>query len=134
MNASNRKRIEVAALPHCADFRPRYFDPDRAGGTAGDLLRPAPVLVFTITAALVAFATNLSMHLLNLRMQNLGSNETVIGLSVAAQALGIILIAPFAKRVIAKLGVRMTFVLGLSIMCSTLVLLNIVSGGVGLTL
>src|ERR1041384_8745059 len=78
MKTSNRKRGGVAALPHCADFRPRHVGGDRADEIVRVLPRLAPVLVFTITAALVALATNLSMHLLNLRMQNLGATETAI--------------------------------------------------------
>src|SRR5262249_50736320 len=134
MKTSNRKRVEVAALPHCADFRPRYLGSGRADEIVSVLPRLAPVLVFTITAALVALATNLSMHLLNLRMQNLGATETAIGLSVAAQASGIILIAPFAKKVIARLGLRMTFMLGVLVTSGTLLMFGFVAGILKLTL
>jgi len=134
MKTSNRKRIEVAALPHCAEFRPRYLGGSRAEAAVAAFSRIPPVLVFTITAALVAFATNLSMHLLNLRMQNLGATGTAIGLSVAAQALGIMLIAPFAKRVISKLGVRATFMLGVSVTSGTLLLFAFVNAVMALTL
>jgi MFS family permease len=74
--------------------------------------RLVPVVVFIVAAALVAFATNLSMHLLNLRMQRLGISEFQIGMSVAAQALGIVLVAPLAKHVISALGIRQTFIVG----------------------
>jgi MFS family permease len=134
MKTSNRKRVEVAALPHCADFRPRHVGGDRADEIVRVLPRLAPVLVFTITAALVALATNLSMHLLNLRMQNLGATETAIGLSVAAQASGIILIAPFAKKVIARLGLRMTFMLGVLVTSGTLLMFGFVGGIMALTM
>src|SRR5204862_1770914 len=85
------------------------------------------IVVFILTALLVAFATNLSMHLLNLRMHSLGISEFYIGLSVAAQALGIVLIAPLAKHVIAALGIRQTFVLGAFVASSVLVAFNFMS-------
>jgi MFS family permease len=84
-------------------------------------------VVFIATAVLVAFATNLSMHLLNLRMQSFGISEFYIGLSVASQALGIVLIAPFAKHFISALGIRQTFILGAFIASSALIAFNFVS-------
>src|SRR5436853_4986794 len=124
MTAANHKRIEVAASPPCAEFRPR--DLSKAASAA----RQAPdarrnqitsIVVFILTAVLVAFATNLSMHLLNLRMQSLGISEFYIGLSVAAQALGIVLVAPVAKHFISALGIRQTFVLGAFVASSVLI-------------
>src|SRR5437016_7358958 len=74
MTAANHKRIEVAASPPCAEFRPRYFSkaaPQSRQMSPGDDRRSriTPIVVFILTAVFVAFATNLSMHLLNLRMQ-----------------------------------------------------------------
>jgi len=86
-----------------------------------------PIVVFILAAALVAFATNLSMHLLNLRMQKLGVSEFHIGLSVAAQALGIVLVAPLAKYAIFALGIRQTFVIGAFIASSALIVFTHVS-------
>src|SRR5215213_937040 len=71
-----------------------------------------PIVVFILAAALVAFATNLSMHLLNLRMQKLGVSECDSGLSVAAQALGIVLVAALARYAGFGLGGGRTCVIG----------------------
>src|SRR3954454_494360 len=131
MTAANHKRIEVAASPPCAEFRPR--DLSKAASVArqpSDAERPsqlASIVVFILAAVLVAFATNLSMHLLNLRMQSLHVSEFYIGISVAAQALGIVLVAPLAKHVISALGIRQTFVLGACIASSVLVAFNFIS-------
>lgn len=83
--------------------------------------------MFILTAVLVAFATNLSMHLLNLRMQSLGISEFYIGISVAAQALGIVLVAPLTKHVIARLGIRQTFAIGAFVASSVLIGFNFLS-------
>ena len=129
MNIANHKRIEVAASPPCAVFRPRY-NSKAAGETKpaavpdDDRSRPISIVVFILTAALVAFATNLSMHLLNLRMQNLGISEFGIGLSVAAQALGIIIVAPLTKHAISAFGIRKTFVIGAFVASSALITFN----------
>lgn len=130
MSSANRKRIEIAASPPCAEFRPRVNakardssrpesrEGDRGGGLTS-------IVVFILTAVLVAFATNLSMHLVNLRMQSLGISEFYIGVSVATQALGIVLVAPFAKHVISALGIRRTFILGALISSTTLIAFNL---------
>ncbi len=130
MNTANHKRIEIAASPPCAEFRPRFNAKaaPRAPAAAREIGAGLPsVVVFIATAVLVAFATNLSMHLLNLRMQSFGISEFYIGLSVAAQALGIVLVAPFAKHFIAALGIRRTFILGALIASSALVAFNFVA-------
>src|SRR5437588_3312025 len=132
MTAANHKRIEVAASPPCAEFRPRYFSkaaPQARQIPAGDQRRRqiTSIVLFILTALLVAFATNLSMHLLNLRMHSLGISEFYIGLSVAAQALGIVLVAPLAKHAIAALGIRQTFVLGALVASSMLIIFNFLS-------
>ncbi len=132
MTAANHKRIEVAASPPCAEFRPRFRTkpaPDARQPSASDdgRGRRASIMVFISTAVLVAFATNLSMHLLNLRMHGLGISEFYIGLSVAAQALGIVLIAPLAKHVISALGIRPTFVLGAFVTSTALVIFHFLS-------
>jgi MFS family permease len=132
MSAANHKRIEVAASPPCAEFRPRYYSkavPEARQASPDDDRRArfTSLAVFISTAVLVAFATNLSMHLLNLRMHSLGISEFYIGLSVATQALGIVLVAPLAKHVIAALGIRQTFVLGAFVASSALVVFNFLS-------
>lgn len=132
MNTANHKRIEVAASPPCAEFRPRYNSksaPEARPASHGDDRdrRFTSIIVFISTAVLVAFATNLSMHLLNLRMHSLGISEFYIGLSVAAQALGIVLIAPLAKHFISALGIRQTFVLGAFVASGALVVFHFVS-------
>ena len=132
MTAANHKRIEVAASPPCAEFRPRYYSkatPQAPQSSRGDQRgsQIASIVVFILTALLVAFATNLSMHLLNLRMHSLGISEFYIGFSIAAQALGIVLVAPLAKHVIAALGIRQTFVLGAFVASSVLIAFNFLS-------
>src|SRR5205807_4970963 len=132
MTAANHKRIEVAASPPCAEFRPRYYSkatPQAPQSSRGDQRgsQIASIVVFILTALLVAFATNLSMHLLNLRMQSLGISEFYIGFSVAAQALGIVLVAPLAKHFISALGIRQTFVLGAFVASSVLIVFNFLS-------
>src|SRR6185503_18080219 len=131
MTAANHKRIEVAASPPCAEFRPRDLSKAAiaARQTPGGERRSqlTSIVVFILAAVLVAFATNLSMHLLNLRMHSLGISEFSIGLSVAAQALGIVLVAPLAKHVISALGIRQTFLLGAFVASSTLIVFNSVS-------
>jgi Arabinose efflux permease len=127
MLAANHKRIEVAASPPCAEFRPRDHSKTAAEARQAGTDRRTQItsiVVFILTAVLVAFATNLSMHLLNLRMQSLGISEFYIGISVAAQALGIVLIAPLAKHFISSLGIRQTFVLGAFVASSVLVVFN----------
>jgi len=116
---NNKKRTAELPSPRaglCAIARLSSSDASRCG--------IVPVVVFILAAALVAFATNLSMHLLNLRMQRLGISEFHIGLSVAAQALGIVLVAPLAKYVISALGIRRTFIVGAFIASSALVVFS----------
>src|SRR5436305_683565 len=131
MTAANHKRIEVAASPPCAEFRPRDLSKAAsAARQAPDAARRSQltsIVVFILAAVLVAFATNLSMHLLNLRMQSLHVPEFYIGISVAAQALGIVLVAPLAKHVISALGIRQTFVLGAFVASSVLIAFNFMS-------
>ncbi len=131
MTAANHKRIEVAASPPCAEFRPRDYSKGaaqaRQAPSTEQRTQITSIVVFILTAVLVAFATNLSMHLLNLRMQSLGISEFYIGLSVAAQALGIVLVAPMAKHFISALGIRQTFVLGAFVASSVLIVFNFLS-------
>ena len=131
MTAANHKRIEVAASPPCAEFRPRDLSKAAiaARQTPGGERRSqlTSIVVFILAAVLVAFATNLSMHLLNLRMQALHISEFYIGISVAAQALGIVLVAPLAKHVISALGIRQTFVFGAFVSSSVLIAFNFMS-------
>jgi MFS family permease len=68
-------------------------------------------------AALVGLIANFSMHLVNLRMQNLQFGGPAISLSVAVQAFAICLSALAAQRLIARTGLRCT--LGASsLLCS----------------
>src|SRR6476620_7285220 len=130
MTAANHKRIEVAASPPCAEFRPRDLSKAIAARQAPGGERRSQltsIVVFILAAVLVAFATNLSMHLLNLRMQALHISEFYIGISVAAQALGIVLVAPLAKHVISALGIRQTFVFGAFVSSSVLIAFNFMS-------
>src|SRR5205814_576017 len=87
MTAANHKRIEVAASPPCAEFRPRYFSKTapqtrQLSSAENRGSQITSIVVFILTALLVAFATNLSMHLLNLRMHSLGISEFYIGFSI----------------------------------------------------
>ena len=61
-----------------------------------------------ITAALIGLIASFSLHLVNLRMQNLGIAGSLISLSVAIQALAICISALVAKRIIANRGLRHT--------------------------
>src|SRR5581483_4374287 len=109
--------------------------PGSAVGESVDAAGPrsAPLIFLILTSTLVAFATNLSMHQLNMRMQDLGISEFGIGISVATQALGIILVAPLAKDAIARFGVRRAFVLGAIITSSTFLSINFLSDAVALS-
>ena len=60
------------------------------------------------TAALIGLIASFSLHLVNLRMQNLGIAGSLISLSVAIQALAICISALVAKRIIANQGLRHT--------------------------
>src|SRR5262245_38163322 len=125
MSAASHPRIELAASPPCEAYRPRFTAPRSTPAGAG--LRapaadvksagPAAIVAFIASAALIGFATNLSMHLLNLRMQSLGVPSSGIGVSVAIQALGIVFSAPMTKYAIGRYGVRQTLVAG-SILCT----------------
>lgn len=90
--------------------------------------RSALMLAFIGTGALVALATNFSMHLLNLRMQYLGATEAEIGASAASQALGIVLTAPFASRAVGYIGIRRCFSLGVVLTGGILLGCNFIAG------
>jgi len=129
MNVANHKRIEAAASPAGAAFRPRYnskaAEATRQAARSDDPpSQSTSIVILILTAVLVAFATNLSMHLLNLRMKDQHISEFGIGLSVAVQALGIILVAPLAKHAISALGIRGAFALGALITSGSLVAFN----------
>ena len=119
MGAANPIRIDLASSPPCEAFRPRFIQPagnrahaDQASPFESERPRSGSIIAFICAAALVGFATNLSMHLLNLRMQHLGVSGFGIGLSVAIQAFGIIIAAPLTKHVISFAGVRQTLLIG----------------------
>lgn len=128
MTTANLARIELASSPPCEQFRSRF--PNRPKpqllaanpGAAPTTVQSdrSSIVAFIAAAALVGFATNLSMHLLNLRMQYLGLSELSIGVSVAIQALGIVAAAPFTKHVIARCGVRHTLIIGALICAAAL--------------
>jgi len=129
MTTANLARIELASSPPCEQFRSRFPTRPQPEGIAAIPRAAAPaaarsdrssIVAFITAAALVGFATNLSMHLLNLRMQHLGLSELAIGVSVAIQALGIVVAAPFTKHVIARCGVRQTLIIGALICAATL--------------
>ena len=122
---SNKKTAVALPIPLAGLCEPAPAEQVSPGGAAGH--RFAPIVIFVLAAALVAFATNLSMHLLNLRMHRLGISEFHIGLSVAAQAFGIVLVAPLARYVISALGIRQTFVVGAFIASSALIVFSHVS-------
>src|SRR5262245_13200659 len=75
-------------------------------------LQTRPVARFTsatwavVSAALIGLVTNFAMHLVNLRMQNLGISGSLISLSVAIQAAAICLSALAARQVVGKWGLR----------------------------
>jgi len=135
MSTANQARIELAASPPCEAFRPRFIakSGSRDGASARDSASDeaggrSAIIAFILAAALVGFATNLSMHLLNLRMQHLGISGFWIGVSVAVQALGIILAAPVTKHVISRVGVRHTILLGALLSSTALLAFNLATG------
>ena len=115
-------------LAPCENFRPRLVrSPDSAASAHEQAAIASPsrsssIVAFIAAAALVGFATNLSMHLLNLRMQSLEFSEFAIGFSVAVQALGIVVAAPVTKHVISSLGLRQTLFIGALLSSIALVL------------
>src|SRR5436305_14738505 len=134
MSAANQIRIELASSPPCEAFRPRFVRPAASTAVgeetrAGE--RSTSVVPFILAAALVGFATNLSMHLLNLRMQFIGVSGWWIGVSVAVQALGIILVAPVTKHVIATYGIRRTILVGTALSSISLIGFHATSDVVG---
>src|SRR5215467_8804466 len=112
MSSANPVRIELASSPPCENFRPRFVQssdgaaPISQESAIADRAHSASLFALISAAALVGFATNLAMHLLNLRMQHLGFSEFSIGLSVAIQALGIIVAAPTTKYFISSFGLQ----------------------------
>jgi len=132
MGTANPVRIELAASPPCETFRRRFVVEagNRASAEQASSIRDgrsnsaAPIIAFISAAALVGFAANLSMHLLNLRMQYLGFSGLAIGLSVAIQALGIIIAAPLTKHVISLFGVRQTLLMSALVSSAALVSFN----------
>jgi MFS family permease len=124
MGTANHVRVELAASPPCEAYRPLVtgpFDGGRAFLLNARSSRTIAITAFILAASLVGFATNLSMQLLNLRMQALGISGFGIGLSVAAQALGILVTAPLTKHIIAYRGIRET-ILGAALVASTVLL------------
>jgi predicted MFS family arabinose efflux permease len=135
MSAASHPRIELAASPPCEAFRPRFTAP-RPAPRRVDVPSPAAeersdgaaaIVAFIVSAAFIGFATNLSMHLLNLRMQSLGVPSSGIGISVAIQALGIVFAAPLTKHAIARYGVRQTLVLGSLLCTATLAAFSVIT-------
>src|SRR5260370_33372544 len=90
MAVANHIRLGLAASPPCEAYRPRVADPALGAGipflTQGDA-RLIPITGFIAAAAAVGFATNLSMHLRNLRMQPMGLPGFEIGARGALPAL-----------------------------------------------
>jgi MFS family permease len=68
-------------------------------------------------AAFIGLIASFSMHLINLRMQNLGFAGAAISFSVALQALAICASALAARRMIANVGLRHTLPIS-SILCA----------------
>jgi predicted MFS family arabinose efflux permease len=135
MSAASHPRIELAASPPCEAFRPRFAAP-RTAARGAAIRSPAAhahregtatIVAFIAAATLIGFATNLSMHLLNLRMQSLGVSGSSIGVSVAIQALGIVFAAPLTKYAIGRYGVRQTLVAGSLLCTATLAAFSIVT-------
>jgi hypothetical protein len=134
MSAANQIRIELASSPPCEAFRPRFVPPAASTAVGEETRvdeRSTSVVPFILAAALVGFATNLSMHLLNLRMQFIGVSGWWIGVSVAVQALGIILVAPVTKHVIATYGIRRTILVGTALSSISLIGFHATSDVVG---
>jgi MFS family permease len=102
-------------------YVPRYsstFSPDDNDRASKRKTAPrlATVRQAVAAAAFIGLIATFSMHLINLRMQNLGIAGSLISLSVAVQALAICASALAAKRLIANVGLRFTLP-GSSILC-----------------
>ena len=69
-------------------------------------------------AAFVGMLAGFTMHLMNLRMQNIGISGSLISLSVALQALAICVSAFAARWILPKIGLRATLATG-GILCSS---------------
>jgi MFS family permease len=90
---------EAAALPRAAEA-PAKRCIDRQTVTA------------LLAAASVGFGTNLAIQLINLRLHSRGVSTSLIGISTMAQAVGIVLAAPLAPRMMASFGVGPTLIFG----------------------
>jgi len=103
------------------DIQAACGDADLGSVTAPALARQYGRMLFLIAAsALIAFATNFSTHLLNLRMFSLGASQVEIGTSAAIQALGIMAAAPSVRWFTTRLGLKTTFVCATALTCATL--------------
>ena len=70
----------------------------------------APVM---LTSTLVGMTISLALPLLSLALERAGVDSFTIGLNTAANGLGVFLVAPFARRLVARLGVAGCFRVGL---------------------
>ena len=70
----------------------------------------APVM---LTSTLVGMTISLALPLLSLALERAGIDSFTIGLNTAANGLGVFLVAPFARRLVARLGVAGCFRVGL---------------------
>lgn len=77
----------------------------------------------TMTAATLSFS--FVLPLLSLVLERQGVSSTLIGLSTAAEAVAVFAIAPFAPRVLIRLGPVQTMVLAVGIKLATFLLLPV---------
>jgi MFS family permease len=66
-----------------------------------------------LTSTLVGMTISLALPLLSLALERAGVDSFTIGLNTAANGLGVFLVAPFARRLVARLGVAGCFRVGL---------------------
>jgi len=105
--------------PYVSKYPHPDQEPVKTPAGRQQLRRPARTDNVARTVAIAAFIgliASFAMHLVNLRMQNLGISGSLISLSVAVQAFAICATALVAKHVIARFGFRCTLPLS-SVLC-----------------
>ncbi len=93
----------------------------------GRLLNPyrRNLIAVMITMAGATLGYSFILPLLSLILERQGTSSTLIGLSVAGEAVAVFLVAPFAPRLLARLGPVQTMILAIAMRLVTFLLLPI---------
>ena len=75
--------------------------------------RNIAAVMVTMTGATLGFS--FVLPLLSLILEQQGVSKTLIGLSVASEALAVFLVAPFAPRLLARLGPVQTMLMAIAL-------------------